>query len=268
MDAGHRHRRPRLAGVRRALPLPRPDGHRQRQGRPRTRLRDRRDGPALRCSFKCVVRYSHGGRQRGFAAARAAQRRREPSSFELRCSRRWRHGATAGAGRGAHVSVQRHGPWSGRPSSWLAVTSPTTATPTTGSVRFAEGAECARYTSAPAPARRVVPERRVAARPLPRNRGSNGPRRRPTTRRRDERPRARVHLGRGGAPCADGEGLPSAWLGLYGGCLPSPRSFVLATVAASSCRPLFRPAALRLAPFALLGPLSFHGGLPRVALVL
>ena len=43
-------------GVRRALPLPRPDGHRQRQGRPRTRLRHRRDGPALRCSFKRVVR--------------------------------------------------------------------------------------------------------------------------------------------------------------------------------------------------------------------
>ena len=72
LDAGHRDRRPRLAGVRRALPLPRPDGHRQRQGRPRTRLRHRRDGPALRCSFKCVVRCSHGGRQRGSTAARRA----------------------------------------------------------------------------------------------------------------------------------------------------------------------------------------------------
>ena len=31
---------------------------------------------------------------------------------------------------------------------------------------------------------------------------------------------------------------------------------------------LLRPAALRLAAFALFGPLSFHGGLARVALVL
>ena len=87
MDARHRHGWPRLAGVRRALPLPRPDGHRQRQVHSRGRLRDRRDGPALRRGAQRVVRYADGVRQRGLTAARAAQRRGEPQIVALRCFR-------------------------------------------------------------------------------------------------------------------------------------------------------------------------------------
>ena len=75
MDAGHRHGRPRLARVRRPVPLSCPDGHRPRQGCSRGRLRDRRDGPALRRGAECFFRALDGRRERRLTAARAAQRR-------------------------------------------------------------------------------------------------------------------------------------------------------------------------------------------------